>query len=190
MLKHRFAQICYNVDELLVGCNKLSTFMTRLRKQSRSRIEFEADTYFGDGFEVFVESLISQLGNSKSIMIRDYEPVQEGDLGVDGYGYGPNGEIHTVQAKARSHTEGVLTANKDHISNFVAHSHSKFGGDSKVKYMTIFTTADDLHHVTREMYNDEVRVLGNMQLRKLVDKNDMFWATFREQMQISYVQDN
>lgn len=188
MLKHRFVYTCYNLDELLEGCNKLSTFMTRLRKQANSRTDWEADTYFGDGFEVFVESLINQLGCSKAIGIRDYEPVQEGDLGVDGFGYGPRGEIHTVQAKARSNTESVLTANKDHISNFVAHSHSKFGGETKVKYMTIFTTATDLHHVTREMYNDEVRVLGNMELRKLVDNNDMFWVTFREQMQISCVQ--
>ncbi len=67
MLKHRFAQICYNLDELLDGCNKLSTFMSRLRKQSRSRIEFEADSYFGDGFEVLrdvlthIDSMISLL---------------------------------------------------------------------------------------------------------------------------------
>ena len=92
------------------------------------------------------------------------------------------GEIHTVQAKARGNTESVLTANKDHISNFVAHSHSKFGGDSKVKYMTIFTTANDLHNVTREMYNDEVRVIGNNDLRKLLDNNDMFWTVFRESL--------
>ena len=187
MLKHRFAYTCYNVDELLDGCRKMSTFMTRLRKQANSRTDWEPDTYFGDGFEAFVESLILQLGALPHIQIRDYEPVQEDDLGVDGYGYGPDGEIHTVQAKARSNTESFLTANKDHISNFVAHSHSKFGGQSKVKYMTIFTTATDLHHVTQEMYNNEVRVLGNNELRSFVDNNDMFWTKFREQLKITNV---
>ena len=189
MLKHRFAQICYNLDELLDGCNKLSTFMTRLRKQSRSRIEFEADSYFGDGFEVLVESLILQMGHTPWIQMRDYVPVQENDLGVDGYGYGIDGEIHTVQIKARSNSQSVLTANKDHISNFVAHSHSKYGGESKVKHMTLFTTAADLHRVAREMYGEEVNVIAERDLKKLLDGNKMFWATFREQMQKSYVQD-
>ncbi len=180
---HHFKHTCYNVDELLEGCRKISTFMTRLRKQANSRPDyFDPDKYFGDGFEALVESLIAQQGLTKKIMIRDYTPILEDDLGVDGFGYGPDGEIHTVQAKARGNTESVLTANKDHISNFVAHSHSKFGGDSKVKYMTIFTTANDLHNVTREMYNDEVRVIGNNDLRKLLDNNDMFWAVFRESL--------
>jgi hypothetical protein len=180
-MKHHFKNTCYNVDELLDGCRKMSTFMTRLRKQANSNVDFfEPDVYFGDGFEAFVESLIAQQGLTKKIMIRDYTPVLEDDLGVDGFGYGPDGEIHTVQAKARGNTESVLTANKDHISNFVAHSHSKFGGDSKVKYMTIFTTANDLHNVTKEMYNQEVRVIGNNELRKLVDNNDMFWTVFRD----------
>ena len=182
---HHFKHSCYNIDELLEGCSKLSTFMTRLRKQAENHADswmIDPDKYFGDGFEAFVESLIAQQGLSKKIMIRDYTPVLEDDLGVDGYGYGPDGEIHTVQAKARGNTESVLTANKDHISNFVAHSHSKFGGESKVKYMTIFTTASDLHNVTREMYNQEVRVIGNQDLRKLVDNNDMFWAVFRDSL--------
>ena len=114
--------------------------------------------------------------------IRDYQPVLEDDLGVDGFGYGPNGEIHTVQCKARSNNTQLLTANNDHISNFVAHSHSKFGGDSKVKHMTIFTSASDLHHVAQEMYNNEVRVIGYKELRILIDKNDMFWTNFRNSL--------
>lgn len=180
---HHFQHTCYDIDYLFEGTNKLSTFMNRLRKQAESEPDyFDPDKYFGDGFEAFVESLITQFGSDKRVYISNYTPIQEDDLGVDGVGYGPNGEIHTVQCKARGNTESVLTANRDHISNFVAHSHSKFGGDSKVKFMTIITTADDLHHVTREMYNNEVRVLGNKELRKLVDKNDMFWKNFRNSL--------
>lgn len=185
-MKHHFKHICYDIDALLSGCSKMSTFMTRLRKQADSRPDyFDPDKYFGDGFEAFVESLIAQQGLTKKIMIRDYEPIMEDDLGVDGFGYGPDGEIHTVQAKARGNTDSVLTANKDHISNFVAHSHSKFGGESKVKYMTVFTTAKDLHNVTHEMYNQEVRVIGWHELRKLVDNNDMFWSVFRDSLKYS-----
>ena len=185
-MQHHFKHICYNIDSLLEGCSKMTTFMTRLRKQSEEFPDhFDPDKYYGDGFEAFVESLITQQGLTKKIMIRDYSPISEDDLGVDGYGYGPDGEIHTVQAKARGNTESVLTANRDHISNFVAHSHSKFGGESKVKYMTIFTTAKDLHHVTQEMYNQEVRVIGFKELKKLVDGNDMFWTNFRTALKFS-----
>ena len=185
-MQHHFKNICYDVDYLFNNTNKLSTFMNRLRNQAESQPDyFDPDKYFGDGFEALVESLIGQFSSDKRIYIRDYSPIMEDDLGVDGYGYGPDGEIHTVQCKARGNTDSVLTANRDHISNFVAHSHSKFGGASKVKYMTIFTTATDLHHVTREMYNNEVRVVGNQELRKLIDKNDMFWKKFRDEIKFS-----
>lgn len=185
-IQHTFKHTCYDVDKLLDGVELMSTFMTRLRKQAESQPDyFDPDKYFGDGFEAFVEALIHQQGLTKKIWIRDYQPVLRDDLGVDGFGYGPDGEIHTVQAKARSNTQGVLTANRDHISNFVAHSHSYYGGDSKVSYMTIFTTANDLHGVAREMYNDEVRVIGNQEIRKLVDKNPMFWRVFRDQLKFT-----
>ena len=182
-MKHHFGRICYDIDFLFNGTDDISTFMRKLRKQAMTEPNFfDPDKYFGDGFEAFVESLIKQQGLTKKICIRDYTPVLEDDLGVDGYGYGPDGEIHTVQAKARGNTESVLTANRDHISNFVAHSHAKFGGDSKVKHMTVFTTAKDLHNVTHEMYNNEVRVIGNGELKKLVDGNLMFWTVFRDHL--------
>lgn len=178
-MQHSFKYTCYNKDYLLDGTKKLSTFMTKLKRQAQQNPDyFDPDKYFGDGFEALVEAIIVVLGKSHSIQIKDYTPIMEDDLGVDGIGYGPNMEPHTVQCKARSNTESFLTANNDHISNFVAHSHSKFGGDTKVKYMTIFTTASDLHHVTKEMYNNEVRVIGNKEIRRLVDNNEMFWQEF------------
>ena len=68
----------------------------------------DPDKYFGDGFEAFVESLIAQQGLTKKIMIRDYTPVLEDDLGVDGYGYGPDGEIHHGSGEsARQHRVSV-----------------------------------------------------------------------------------
>ncbi len=185
-MKHPFKQYCYDVDKLIVGVTKLSQFMKRLQSQAQTDPDsFEPNKYYGDGFEALIESLIRQFASDKRIYIRDYVPVIDDDLGVDGYGYGPNGEIHTVQIKARSNPLGVLTANRDHISNFVAHSHSKFGGESKVKWMTIFTTAKDLHEVTREMYNNEVRVLGGSELSRLIDGNEMFWTRFREELKFS-----
>jgi len=183
MLKHPFKDYCYNVDDLF-GADKLSTFMNKLRKQSYLYPDdIDPDSYFGDGFEALIESLIWQQGRTKKIMIKNYVPVLQDDMGVDGYGYTIDGEIATVQCKARSNSEKSLTANTDHISNFVAHSHSKFGGDSKVKHMVLFTTAKDLHRdVANDMYSGEVTVLGNQEIRILIDNNPMFWETFRDQL--------
>ena len=185
---HPFGSYCYDIDELVGGCRKMSTFMRVARKQAeRNPDYFDPDKYFGDAFEAFVESLILQLGNHPTIQIKGYQPiVGTEDLGVDGYGYGPDGSIHTVQAKARGNTESLLTANRDHISNFYAHSNAKFGREYKVKYMTLFTTARDLGPVAREMYDNEMRVIGNNTLRKLVDNNEMFWVEFRDQLQLKH----
>ena len=182
---HHFPKICYNADELLNDCNKVSTFIRRLRKQADSNPDyFEPHTYFGDGFEAFVEVLIKNSPIDPRIYIRDYQPIAGGkgtplDMGVDGFGYGPNGEVHTVQCKARSNPEGVLTANRDHISNFVAHSQTKY----KTDHMTIFTTAKDLHQeLNEQMYMGLVRTIGINDIRQLVDKNENFWRIFRDEV--------
>ena len=68
LLKHRFRRICYDKDFLFNGTNTLSQFMTKLRKQSNNYPDhYEPDTYFGDGFEALVESLINQQGLTKKI---------------------------------------------------------------------------------------------------------------------------
>jgi len=177
---HHFPKICYNADELLNDCNKVSTFIKRLRKQADSNPDyFEPHSYFGDGFEALVETLIKNSPIDPRIYIRDYRPITENDMGVDGFGYGPDGEIHTVQVKARSNPDGVLTANRDHISNFVAHSQMKY----KATHMTIFTTAKDLHEeINEQMYMGSVRTIGYNDLRKLLDKNENFWRIFRDEV--------
>jgi hypothetical protein len=180
---HHFPKICYNANELLDDCNKISTFIGRLRKQADSRPDyFEPHVYFGDGFEAFVETLITSSPIDQRIGIRDYQPTPaEHDMGVDGVGYGPAGEIHTVQAKARSNPNGILTANRDHISNFVAHSGAKYNAIND--NMTIFTTAKDLHQELNEkMYMGKVRTIGINDLRVLVDRNENFWRIFRDEV--------
>ena len=157
--------------------------MKKLRRQADSNPDyFKPDSYYGDGFEALVEVLINTHTCDKRIYIRDYQPITELDMGVDGFGYGPEGEIHTVQAKARADADSVLTANKDHISNFVAHSLAKYNAT----HMTIFTTAKNLHEeVAINMYEDKVRTIGNYHMRKLIDNNEMFWTEFRDQLKYS-----
>ena len=182
-MKHHFKHTCYNIDELFKNTKKLSTFMNKLRKQADSQPDMiKPDNYFGHGFEALVEVLIETMGMTPHIQIKDYTPTVENDMGVDGFGYGPNGETHTVQIKARSDADSVLTANKDHISNFVAHSQMKY----KAEFMTIFTTAKTLHEgVSEEMYMGGVRTIGYNELRKLLDNNEMFWTHFRDQLKFA-----
>lgn len=179
-MEHHFKHICYDIDQLTSGTTKLSQFMIRLRRQADSLPDMhDPDKYFGDGFEALIEVLIGEMGSTPFIQIQGYSPITELDMGVDGIGYGPKGEAHTVQVKARSNTESVLTANKDHISNFVAHSLSKYNA----KNMTIFTTAKGLHEeIGKEMYMDKVNTIGYSALRTMIDGNVMFWTKFRDHL--------
>lgn len=187
-MKHRFKHTCYNAKELLDKCNKLSTFMTRLVKQSDNDPDsWDPHTYRGDGFEALIEVLIKYSPIDKRINITEYEPwdisVNGPDMGVDGTGRSHNGTPHTVQIKFRSNTQKDLTANEDHVSNFVAKSLSMHQG--RDVDMTIFTTAKDLLSSTNEgMYHGKVKTFGYKEISKLVDNNIPFWTVFKQEMEI------
>jgi hypothetical protein len=181
-LTHSFLHQCHNIDELLKGTYKLATFCGRLEKQSTQFSDrYDPDKYKGDGLELFVEALIKLSPVDSRIAIGSYVPVIEGDTGVDGVGVGIDGKIATVQVKYRSNNTQLLTANADHLSNFVMSSLLKYGVDPKTKTnMLIITTAEGLHYFTdNEMFLNQVRCLGHQQLRELVDNNMLFWDAFR-----------
>jgi hypothetical protein len=143
------------------------------------------DEYKGDALEALIEVLISYSPIDKRINIVEYRPhdnkVDGQDMGIDGYGMSHDGNLHTVQIKYRSNVQRALTANEDHISNFVAKtlSNPKYQNAD----MTIFTTANNLNQKTNEnMYHNRVRVLGYKDLCKLVDNNLPFWQAFRSNM--------
>jgi hypothetical protein len=186
-MKHRFQHICYDPIKLLDGCNKLSTFISRINKQAEEDrgMGWTSDEYKGFAFEALIEVLITSSPIDKRINIKNYRPhsnkIDGRDMGIDGYGESHNGNLHTVQIKFRSDCTSDLTT-KDGISNFVAHTrvHPVY----KDADMTVFTTAKDLHVViAEEMYNGQVRTVGYNDLRGLLDNNMAFWDTFRAQMQ-------
>jgi len=190
-MKHRFKLICPNANKLLKGVDKLSTFMRNTDKLSTDPAwingNWSPEEYKGDAFEALVEVLVTLSSIDKRINIVDYRPhnnkVDGKDMGIDGYGLSHNGNQHTIQVKYRTNTLKELTANEDHISNFVAKTTSspKFRDAD----MTIFTTAKDLNSKVNEgMYHDRVRVLGYKDLAKLVDGNIPFWNAFRTEMGI------
>ena len=182
-LTHPFKTQAHDLSALLDNCNKLSTFCSRLEKQSTLFPDrYDSEKYKGDGFELFVEALIKLSPVDNRIGIGSYEVVTEGDVGVDGYGIGANGNPATVQVKYRGNTDSVLTANKDHLSNFLTASTFRYGVDASEDKANrlIVTTAKGLHRFTEsEMLHDKVRYLGHEDLRQLVDNNKLFWKNFR-----------
>lgn len=181
-LIHPFLHQSHNINELLKGVKKLSTFCTRLEKQSILHVNrYDSDKYKGDGFELFIEALIKLSPIDNRIAIGNYTPVTDADTGVDGVGIGIDGNPATIQVKYRSNNVTFLSANRDHLSNFVTASLIRYGVDVKSKTnLLIITTAQGLHYFTEdEMFQKQVRCLGYEQLRELVDNNILFWDAFR-----------
>lgn len=187
-LEHQFITRAHDLKGLVDNCYKLSTFCNRLEKQALLfPNRYDPDKYKGDGFELLIEALIKLSPIDNRIGIGDYKPIQSDDTGVDGIGIGIDGKIATVQVKYRGNSQQRLTANKDHLSNFVMTSlmKHKVNSDSKTN-MLIITTADGLHHFTdNEMFLNQVRCIGYKQLRELLDNNKLFWDNFRKLLKIS-----
>lgn len=183
-LTHPFLIRAHDLHNLLNDCNKLSTFCSRLEKQSQLFPErYDPDKYKGDGFELFVEALIKLSPTDNRLGIGQYQVITEGDVGVDGYGIGANGNPATVQVKYRGKHDAVLTANGDHLSNFLNASTFKYdvSPDEGKTNRLIITTAKGLHFFTEsDMLHDKVRCVGQDQLRQLVDNNQLFWDGFRK----------
>ena len=189
-MKHRFNDTCSNIDKhtLLDNCYTLNDFMKRLVKLSdKNKDDWDPMTYRGDGLEALVEVLINSSPIDKRINITNYLPwdsaIHGDDMGVDGVGVSHDGKPHTVQVKFRSDTQHTLTANEDHVGNFVAKSSSMHQG--QVIDMTIFTTASGLSdRVNEGMFHNGVRTVGYDHIKKMIDHNEAFWIIFRSEMGI------
>jgi hypothetical protein len=169
----------------LDGCNKVSTFVSRLNKQSNQYPDrYSPEKYRGDGLELFAEALLKLHPVDNRLGIGSYEPLAKDDVdtGVDGTGVGINGKPATVQVKYRSDNRLQLTANEDHLTNFAFASQNKYGVDiNDVNNMLVITTAESLNSFTNgEMLLGKVRCVGYKQLRELVDNNVLFWDSFRK----------
>lgn len=191
-LNHNFINKAHDLNALLKDVNKLSTFCSRLEKQSLLYPDrYDPEKYKGDGFELLIEALIKLSPIDNRIGISEYEPIQKDDIGIDGKGIGIDGYVTTVQIKYRTNNTQQLTANKDYLSNFTSASKDIFLSEAKndnsilnhidnKNRMLIVTTAEGLHHFTdNEMFANKVNVIGYKHLRQLLDNNINFWNTFR-----------
>ena len=190
-LHHPFKDKCPDLKELFdvqnkVGhINTINSFCKSVEKMSEKyKGIYDPDKFKGDALEFLVEYLIKVNGLDNRIGIINYSPTTNldvDDTGVDGYGIGANGNPATVQVKYRT-GDWTLTANQDHLSNFLVSSWSDFNVRMEdTKNMLIVTTGLSVDSRTVEkMLKGKVRVLKREDLRTMLDNYPEFWLYFRQ----------
>lgn len=152
---------------------------------------FDPDKYIGNGFEILVECIIKVMGTHPAIGIVEYEPISKNDNGVDGLGKCVHDmKPSAVQAKYRSNPYDLLSANRDCLSMFFTNSYLHHnveaypgGPKSNPRKMLVITTSNGLaNHTNEEVFQNNVRCLGNKWLGKNIDGNLAFWIAFRNTM--------
>jgi len=200
-LKHPFVNKCPDIDALLkkddgLVIQSIESLCAKIKQQAsihwdKFGINEEKGSakYKGDALEMFVEFMIRKNGGDNRIGIFNYELPSENDeedLGVDGHGIGGNGNPATVQVKFRR-GDYVLTANEDHLSNFLTSSWIDYQVPMEDdKNMLIITTGMKVDEQTIEkMLKNKVRVLNRDALREMFDNRPEFWAEFYDSVKAS-----
>jgi len=193
-LTHPFKDKCPDIDNLLKRndgtiVNSIESLCSKIKQQASihwDKFGINEDDgsakYKGDAFELFVEFMIKESGADNRIGIFDYKLPSDDDdedVGVDGHGVGGNGNPATVQVKYRR-GDYVLTANADHLSNFLTASWVNYQVPMEDnKNMLIVTTGMKVDEQSREkMLKNKVRVLNRDALREMFDNRPEFWARF------------
>lgn len=193
-LTHPFKDILPDVDEFFqanngVGVvNTINAFCNKVKKYAEFyATRIDPSRFKGDALEILVEYLSLSQGAENRLGINDYKPViLDDDVGVDGHGIGANGNPATVQVKFRR-GDWVLTANEDHLSNFIAASWKDFGVKIEdTKNMLIVTTGLKVdEHTLDRMLKNSVRVINREALREMLDNRPEWWIRFYESVKAS-----
>lgn len=187
-IEHSFITKCHNLKELFHNTNKLSTFISKLEKQSILNIKrYSQNDYLGDGFEFFVEIFLKTHSCDNRVGISNYKPIKKHeDTGVDGVGVNIKGQKSVVQIKFRSNSEKQLTNNDDHLSNMMTSGMIEHGvvaiNDISIETPRhyIITTASGLHHYTQNtFFKNVVKCIGYSDLKHMLDENYSFWEQCR-----------
>jgi hypothetical protein len=193
-LSHPFKDKIPDVDALFNVKNGQPTVKTidafcnrvlDLAKEHFPLDQKDADKFKGDAFEIFVEFLIKNGEGDNRIGIENYQLVDaDADYGVDGYGTMKDGKTMkshpaTVQVKFRT-GDYILTADKDHLTNFLSLSLIKFGvRPQDTNNMLLVTTGLKVdERVMNEMLCNKVRVLNREDLRSMLDNFPQWWVAF------------
>jgi len=197
-LTHPFINICPDIDEFLKADNEhgvictINSFCYKIKKLSAKYANrIDKNKFKGNALELFVEYMIKGEKDNR-ISIYDYKnatDIDKEDFGVDGFGIGDNGNPATVQVKFRA-GDYVLTANEDHLSNFLTASWSDFGVKIEDdKNMLIVTTGLKIDERSlQNMLKGKVRVLNRDALRQMFDNRPEWWKRFYEAIESARVQ--
>jgi len=198
-LTHPFVNICPDIDEFLKADNEhgvvctINGLCSKIKTLSAKYADRIDESMFkGDALELFAEYMIKSSPEDNRIGIYDYRPVsdaEEEDFGVDGFGIGDNERPSTVQVKFRAGNY-VLTANEDHLSNFLTSSWADFGVKIEDdKNMLIVTTALKVDERSlQNMLKGKVRVLNRDALRQMFDNRIEWWKRFYEAVESARTQ--
>lgn len=194
-LVHTFKDVLPDVDEFFqaetetgVICS-INSFTNRVNDLAEKyNLNIDPNIFKGHSLELLSEYLIKSSATDNRIGIYNYTPIQEDDYGVDGEGLGENGNPATVQVKFRK-GDYVLTANEDHLTNFVLRSYTTHGVRMEdKKNMLIVTTALKVdERVVDNMLNNAVRVLHREALRQMLDNRPEWWLRFWESVKASRI---
>ena len=195
-LVHTFKDVLPDVDEFFqseteagVICT-INAFCGRVNDLAEKyNTNIDPNIFKGHSLELFSEYLIKANDTDNRIGIYDYSPIQgDDDYGADGCGIGENGNPATVQVKFRR-GDWVLTANEDHLTNFVLRSYTSNGVKMEdKKNMLIITTALKVdERVMENMLNGAVRVLNRESLRQMLDNRIEWWMRFWESVKASRI---
>ena len=190
-LKHTF-RLTGPWENLLKDVDNLEKFIRRIEKycdsdtahlSDETQKEKRKNKFRGDAFEVFAEFLLKSHPYDRRIGISNYFPADSSeDYGIDGYGVGTNLRNATIQIKYRGNSDRELTANNDHLTNFLGasqnHATRRVHIDDK-ENMLIITSAKGVNRNTdNNMLHNKVRWLGREELKQFVDNNLPFWNEF------------
>jgi len=190
----------------------------QLSLQKEARNEF-----CGKMFELFVEFFIKYprsgqyLDGKTYVDIRDYQPLpsSEEDTGVDGLGVDIEDDPVAVQIKYRSNPTEPLTANKDHLGNFLSAAILRYGviaqdqifnkeqfkkdrnnifshlqqldRSKQKRCLYIFTTSEGMHEFTEhKMLCGLVRLISGSTLRNSTT-DPQFWRDFLDSINHSKI---
>lgn len=166
------------IKKLDVLCKELPLALP-IQYGRSGNLKKDENKILGDGFELFVEILIHELGASGHILLRDYVPFGqdegEEDQGIDGFAVNNDNKKVGVQCKFVNNATYKFTANESNLPNFLVEC--ALEGIFAKGQMYLFTTADGINWQTAKKWRHilDDYTFCRSKIAELVDNNRIFW---------------
>lgn len=186
---HHFKHICVNSHEFN-DVRSIKNFIKISSQQAERQSWYHSppddpmrgrNKYFGDALESFVESMLQDLGDHKSINCTNYRPLDVDEFGNDGEGWftRDNGSLgrQGIQVKNASDARHTYNATNSNIM-------SALGGcmaDGYERLLFINTGAGISRSTLARLTQRDPQLivqLNRKDLEKLVDGNTIVWTNW------------